>query len=150
LDLVVDVEDEGVAEMPWNVFLSFVEEDLHMVEMWREQEQHEDINLEFYDYPAKKPFDGPDAENIKSDIKEQLQKSSVTVVLIGRTTYASKWVDWEIRASVEMGKGLLAVDLHADSEHIVPRALKDFRVEIFGWDIKETAIAIEREARQSG
>jgi hypothetical protein len=29
----------------------------------------------------------------------------------------------------------------------VPRALKDVRAEILGWDIKETAIAIEREAR---
>jgi hypothetical protein len=135
--------------MPWNVFLSFVEEDLHMAEKWREQEQHEDINLAFADYPVKKPFDGPDAEDIKNNIRELLQTVSVTVVLIGRTTYASKWVDWEIRASAEMGKGLLAVDLHAESEHIVPRALKDFRVETFGWDIKETAIAIEREARQA-
>jgi len=135
--------------MPWNVFLSFVEEDLHMAEKWWEQEQHEDINLAFADYPVKKPFDGPDAEDTKNNIRELLQTVSVTVVLIGRTTYASKWVDWEIRASAEMGKGLLAVDLHPESEHIVPRALKDFRVEVFGWDIKETAIAIEREARQA-
>jgi len=135
--------------MPWNVFLSFVEEDLHMVEKWREQEQHEDINLEFYDYPAKKPFDSEDAEYIKSNITALLDQVSVTVILIGRTTYTSKWVDWEVRASAEMGKGLLAVDLHPESEHIVPRALKDFRVEVFGWDIKETAIAIEREARQA-
>ena len=135
--------------MSWNVFLSYVEEDLHMAEMWREQEREEDINLEFYEYPAKKPFDGPDAENIKENIRELLQKVSVTVVLIGRTTYASKWVDWEIRASAEMGKGLLAVDLHPESEHIVPRALKDFRVEILGWEIEEAAIAIEREARQA-
>ena len=135
--------------MPWNVFLSFVEEDLHMMEMWREQESEEDVNLEFYEYPAKKPYDSPDAENIKDKIRELLQGVSVTVVLIGRTTYASKWVDWEIRASAEMGKGLLAVDLHPESDHIVPRALKDFKVEILGWDIKETAIAIEREARQA-
>lgn len=135
--------------MPFNVFLSFVEEDLQMAEKWREQEQHEDINLEFFDFPVKKPYEGPDAENIKDNIRELLEKVSVTVVLIGRTTYASKWVDWEIRTSSEMGKGLLAVDLHPESEHIIPRALKDFRVEIFGWDIKETAIAIEREARKA-
>ena len=136
--------------MSWNVFLSFVEEDLHMMEMWREQEREEDVNLEFYEYPVKKPYDSPEAENIKDDIRELLQQVSVTVVLIGRTTYTSKWVDWEVRVSAEMGKGLLAVDLHPESEHIVPRALKDFKVEILGWDIKETAIAIEREARQAG
>ena len=134
--------------MSLNVFLSFVEEDLPMAEKWREQEQHEDINLEFHDFPAKKPYDGPDAESLKDNIRELLKNVSVTVVLIGRTTYAIKWVDWEVRASAEMGKGLLAVDLHPESEHIVPRALKDFRVEVFGWDIKETAIAIEREARK--
>jgi hypothetical protein len=135
--------------MTWNVFLSFVEEDLHMAEMWREQEREEDINLEFYEYPVKKPFDGPDAEYIKDNIRDLLKKVSVTVVLIGRTTYASKWVDWEIRASAEMDKGLLAVDLHPESEHIVPRALKDLGVEILGWEIEEAAIAIEREARQA-
>jgi len=136
--------------MAWNVFLSFVGEDLHMVEKWREQEQHEDINLEFYDYAVKAPFDGPEVEDTKKNVRELLEKVSVTVVLIGRTTYASKWVDWEIRTSAEVGKGLLGVDLHAESGHIIPRALKDFRVEILGWDIKETAIAIEREARKAG
>jgi hypothetical protein len=37
--------------------------------------------------------------------------SSVTVVLIGSKTCKSKWVKYEIEKSIELGKGLLEIDI---------------------------------------
>ncbi|MFV7783366.1 TIR domain-containing protein [Shewanella marisflavi] len=51
-----------------------------------------------------------DAE-IKKWIDGQLSGCSVTVVLVGSKTYKSKWVKYEIEKSIELGKGLLEIDI---------------------------------------
>ena len=79
---------------------------------------------------------------------EILEKVAITMVLIGRTTYADKWVDWEVRKSADLGKDLLGVLLHSDLDHIIPRALKDYKVEILDPIAKNIAEAIERIARE--
>jgi hypothetical protein len=52
---------------------------------------------------------GDDA--IKRWIDGQLTNTSVTVVLVGRDTCASKWVRYEIEQSKQRGNGLLGVDI---------------------------------------
>ena len=46
-------------------------------------------------------------------IDSQLQGTSVTVVLIGAETSSRPWVQYEIKKSIELGKGLLGVRIHA-------------------------------------
>lgn len=136
--------------MAWKVFLSFEQEDIGTVQVFREHMDNEEVDFEFYDYTVKAPFDSDAALDIQSDIEEILEKVAVTLVLIGRTTYADKWVDWEVRTSAAKGKGLLGVLLHADLDHIVPRALKDFKAEVLVPDIKHVVEAIVREAAKEG
>jgi hypothetical protein len=52
------------------------------------------------------------AGGIKNWIEEQLKGTSVTVVLFGAETYYRPWVQHEIKRSHELGKGLLAIDIH--------------------------------------
>jgi hypothetical protein len=52
------------------------------------------------------------AGGIEKWIEEQLNGSSVTVVLFGAQTYYRRWVRHEIKRSHELEKGLLAVDIH--------------------------------------
>lgn len=44
-------------------------------------------------------------------IDDQLDGTSVTVVLVGAKTCASRWVKYEIDQSVERGNGLLGIDI---------------------------------------
>lgn len=44
-------------------------------------------------------------------INSQLTGTSVTVVLVGAHTCSSKWVKYEIDRSIEIGNGLLGVDI---------------------------------------
>jgi hypothetical protein len=134
--------------MPWDIFLSYEDEDIGTVEVFREHLLEEDIDLVFHEYPIKEPFESMVAKNEKSHITEILEKVSITLVLIGRTTYADKWVDWEVRKSANLGKGLLGVRLHSDLDHIIPRALKDYKVEVLDPNAKSVAEAIERIARE--
>ena len=48
---------------------------------------------------------------IKNWIDNQLQGTSVTVVLVGQHTCNSRWVKYEIEKSIEIGNGLLGVDI---------------------------------------
>ena len=48
---------------------------------------------------------------VRNWISAQLNGTSVTVVLVGRNTCASKWVKYEIAKSIEIGNGLLGIDI---------------------------------------
>lgn len=52
------------------------------------------------------------AGGIEKWIEDQLKGTSVTVVLFGAETYDREWVRHEIKRSYELGKGLLAIDIH--------------------------------------
>ncbi len=64
-------------------------------------------------------IDKADFENVEQQgdkaiqkwIDEQLNGTSVTVVLVGAKTDESKWVDYEIKKSLERGNGLLTIDI---------------------------------------
>lgn len=44
-------------------------------------------------------------------IDKQLKGTSVTVVLVGSKTCSSRWVKYEIKKSIEIGNGLLGIDI---------------------------------------
>ena len=136
--------------MARNVFLSFVEEDLNLVNLFRGQAKNENNDLEFFDYSVKEPFDSENADYIRQKIRNLIKKVSVTLCLIGETTYKSEWVAWEIRTSAELGKGLVGVRLHSSSKDIIPQSRKDNKAEIVDWNIKEIVQAIERAAKKAG
>ncbi len=48
---------------------------------------------------------------IKNWIDKQLNGTSVTVVLVGAKTCDSRWVKYEIKKSIEIGNGLLGIDV---------------------------------------
>jgi hypothetical protein len=52
------------------------------------------------------------AGGIRNWIEEQLAGTSVTVVLYGNETHTREWVNYEIQRSYQLGKGLLAIDIH--------------------------------------
>lgn len=53
------------------------------------------------------------AGGIEKWIEEQMKGTSVTVVLFGAETYDRPWVRHEIKRSHDLGKGLLAIDIHS-------------------------------------
>lgn len=52
------------------------------------------------------------AGGIQNWIERQLRGTSVTVILFGAETYDRKWVQYEIKRSYELNKGIIAIDIH--------------------------------------
>jgi hypothetical protein len=48
---------------------------------------------------------------IQNWIDRQIEGTSVTVVLVGKKTLSSRWVNYEIKKSIERGNGLLFIDI---------------------------------------
>jgi hypothetical protein len=127
------------------VFISFVREDLDLVNLFRGQAKNENSDLDFIDYSLRVPFDSKNAEYIKRGIMERINQSSVTVVLITNETHKSNWVDWEIRESIRLGKGVVAVKLK-DTPMKMPAALEEHGIRPVGWDQKLIRQAIDTAA----
>lgn len=137
--------------MSVNVFLSFDAEDKDMVSLFRGQAKNENNDLEFSDYSVKEPFNSTNADYIKSQIRNLIDKVSVCVCLIGYKTSKSQWVDWEIRESAKRSKGLVGVRLHKSPYlDIPPQALTDNDATIVNWDINEIMRAINHQRQRAG
>ncbi len=133
--------------MAIRAFLSFVEEDLNLVNLFRGQAKNESNDLEFADYSIKEPFNSANAEYIGRGITQQIKLSTLTVCLYGLTTHQSKWVDWELRKTLELGKPIMGVWLYNDGRiRYYPAPLEKWpRVP---WNISNIVQTMERLAQQ--
>jgi len=127
-------------------FLSFVEEDLGRVILFRGQAKNERLDLEFADYSVKEPFDSTTAAYIRSCIADQIRPATVTICLYGPTTYTSPWVDWRLRKTLDLGKPIMGVCLYNDG--LVP--VRPFALSgrpCVPWDIPAIVSTMDRLAR---
>ena len=133
--------------MAIRAFLSFVQEDLALVNLFRGQAKKEDSDLEFDDYSVKDAIDSTNAAYIRQRITEQIKLSTLTMCLYGPTTYKSAWVNWELKKTLELGKPLMGVYLYSDgSIKYYPAALEKWpRV---GWDIANIVATMKKLAEK--
>ena len=118
-----------------HAFLSFVEEDLNLVNLFRGQAKSQHSDLEFADYSIKEPFNSGNTDYIARGITNQLRLVSLTVCLYGPTTYTSRWVDWELRKSIELAKPIMGVCLYSDGSVLRYPAALEGRPKV-GWNIQ--------------
>jgi hypothetical protein len=126
------------------VFVSFRHTDKTKVDLLRGQAKNENAELDFIDMGLRVPFDSENAEYIRSGIRSRIEQSSVTLVAVSETTYESKWVNWEIRESLKMGKGVVVVNISNDSSIRMPDAVNENRskIKIVSWNHSEIMSAI--------
>ncbi len=136
--------------MARRVFLSFVEEDLSLVNLFRAQAKAQNNLLEFSDHSVRVPYNSSNADYIRRQIREKISKVSVTICLLGYYTHTSDWVEWEIDKSIELGKGLVGVRLHSSWKDIVPNCLSDASAEVVDWQIINIIHVIEKAAKKAG
>lgn len=100
---------EAKGEVSRHVFISFDHEDLNDVNLLRGQAKNDKVDLQFDDHSVKEPYDSNNADYIKRNIREKIDRCSVTVVYLSDKSATSKWVNWEIEESLKRGKGVIGV-----------------------------------------
>ena len=139
---------DRVDEHKRNVFISFSSDDLSEVNLLRAQARNQDSNIDFNDWSLRKPFDSEAADYIRRGIRERIRQSSVTVVYVSENTAKSKWVDWEIRESLSMGKGVVAMHKGNTPPRRLPKAITDNDISVVPWRQDRLARIIERESEK--
>jgi hypothetical protein len=128
--------------MAIRVFLSFVEEDLNLVNLFRGQAKRQDGELDFHDYSIKVPYNSNNAEYIGRGITDQIKLCTVCVCLYGPTTYQSDWVNWELNKGISLGKPLMGVCLYDDGRVKYYPAPLERHPRMF-WNIAEIVTTME-------
>lgn len=138
---------KGAGEGKHNVFISFSSDDLDEVNLLRGQAKNENSNIEFNDWSLRAPFDSENANYIKRGIRDRIRQSSVTIVYLSDKTANSEWVDWEIRESLAMGKGVVAMHKgHTPPKHL-PKAITENQIQVVPWNQEQLAKAIEKKSK---
>lgn len=68
-----------------------------------------------FDTSADVSVDSTDADAITGDITARINYSTYLLCIIGKKTYKSAWVKWEISKAVELGKKIVAVKIHSSN-----------------------------------
>ncbi len=128
--------------MSYDVFLSFTMEDKDLVELFRGQVKNRRPDLNLRDYSIKEPF-----ETLwKTKCEQIIRMCLSTICLIGRNTYKSEAVDWELRKSVELGKAIMGVYLESSNVSL-PKVLSGLGVHAAPWQMDKIVKELDRVAR---
>lgn len=130
------------------VFLSFRSTDLNAVNLLRGQAKNQNSEIEFIDWSVKVPFDSDDAEYVRRKIRERIRQCSVTVVYVSEETARSQWVDWEVRESIALGKGVVAMHEGESPPPNLPEVIVRERISVVPWNHRELSRAIEQAAKR--
>jgi hypothetical protein len=85
-----------------------------------------DVNNEFdfssYDQSFGVAVDSPEAVAIRQDLAARIRDASYFLCIVGKESYRSGWVAWEVQKAVELKKKVVAAK--TDSINNSPRALQ--------------------------
>lgn len=116
-----------------NVFISFAFEDLAEVNLLRGQAKNDNTDIEFNDRSVHEPYDSERADYIRQRLRDRINQSSTTIVYLSEHTPTSKWVDWEVRKSIELGKRVIAVHAGKTRPARVPDVINEHRINVVPW-----------------
>lgn len=123
--------------MARTVFLSFAAEDQWLANALRTEAEHRGGGLEFRDSAVWEPF----GRARRAHVERLLRACSATICLVGKTTWRSDAVNWEIRKSRQLGKRVVAVRLSPEVSRF-PEALIKPGVTVLPRDIEQVARAL--------
>lgn len=142
--------------MARRIFISYQHDDQMKAKGFHLLKWNKNVDVDFVGRHLLDPVDSNNDEYIAKKIREQIDGSSVTVVLLGNKTHASEWVRDEIHYSLAKSNpnGILAIKLHGNvplpKDSVVGKALSECGAEVIDWDAHEFGDAIERAAKAAG
>jgi hypothetical protein len=132
-----------------HAFISFQHNDVDKARGLQLMSHAPNVDLKFSGRHLIKPVDSTNRNYITRSIREQVNGSSVTVLLAGKDTASSGWIAEEIRLSNEKDppNGFVVIKLSADAA--IPDGIPE-HAEILNWldpsDVAQFGPAIERAA----
>lgn len=130
-----------------NIFVSHQHNDADKIEVLKSLIGKHGINMRDSSiYEGKLKNNATNEQYIKYElIKPQISWAGTVVVLIGKDTAKSDYVNWEIKTAGEMGKRIVGVYLQGAKEEDVPEELNEYGHALVGWNGDKIVRAIGGE-----
>lgn len=130
-----------------NIFVSHQHNDADKIESFKKLIGNHGIDMRDSSiYENKLKNNATNEQYIKQElIKPQMNWAGTVVVLIGKDTADSDYVNWEIKTAAEMGKRIVGVFLQGAKEEDIPSELKEYGDSLVGWNGKKIVDAINGE-----
>ncbi len=132
-------ESKTTAPTTRNVFISFHNEDEFQVNLLRIQAKRENTGLEFRDYSVKEPI-----EQWRKHVRNQIDNTSATIVMIGKDTAKRPNVKYEIEQSYASGKKVIGVRIHRNRNDPIPEEMKKNNAPIVSWTLKDIQAELDK------
>ncbi len=136
----------NAGESKRNVFISFSSDDMNEIILLRGQAKNNGVDLEFSDHSVKKAYNSDQDEYIKRQIRDKIERASVTMVYLSPNSMKSDWVKWEIEQSRKMGKGVIGIYKGDKPPANIPKHIRDNASSIVRWSHASMMKAIEDAA----
>ena len=121
-------------EVGRRIFLSFDHDDKLQVQGFRLMQWNPNLDFEFTSRDLLTPVNSENPDYIRAQIRDQMKGTSCVVVLLGKRTAQSEWVDFEIREALREGKGVLGIRLKDAGDVTIPPALQEAKAKVIDWD----------------
>ncbi len=132
------------------VFISTAYEDVNQARGFKLLPWNPNVKAEFVTRDLLSPVDSQNPDYIKANIRERLNGTSTTAVLIGQTTHKSDWVRWEVEESRMRGNGIVGIKLKGQDDAPIPSVLKEVGAKVMDWDAQKISDEIEKAALIAG
>lgn len=94
------------------IFISYdYDKDRHYKNMLLAWDKNQDFDFGFSDQSADVSVDSYNAATIKAAISAKINEATYFVCLVGKQTYTSRWVAWEIEKAKELRRRIVAVKI---------------------------------------
>lgn len=130
-----------------NIFVSHQHNDADYIEYFKNLIGKHGINMRDSSiYEKKIKNNAHNEQYIKQElIKPQMKWAGTVVVLIGKDTAQSEYVNWEIKTAAEMGKRVIGVFLQGAKDEDIPSELNEYGSNLVGWNGDKIVRAINGE-----
>lgn len=130
-----------------NIFVSHQHNDADKIEDFKSLIGNHGINMRDSSiYENKLKNNATNEQYIKHElIKPQMSWAGTVIVLIGKETSKSDYVNWEIKTAAEMGKRIIGVYLQGAKEEDIPSELIEHGDNLVGWNGDKIVRAISGE-----
>lgn len=136
-----------MSEKTKNIFVSHQHNDADKIEAFKNLIGRHGMDMRdssIYEYKLKN--NATNEHYIKYElIKPQIQWAGTVVVLIGKDTGKSDYVNWEIKTAAEMGKRIVGVFLQGAKDEDIPPELYEHGHNLVGWNGEKIVRAINGE-----
>ena len=136
--------------MARRIFISYQHDDLMKAKGFNLLRWNKYVDVDFVGRHLLSPVDSTNEAYIGQKIREQINGTSVTVVLIGDNTKDSEWVEKEVSWSLEKDRPNGIVGIRLKDGVQIPDKLRECGAEIIDWEPNEFEAAFDRAAAASG